>query len=104
MIFYAGPDVLSGLFTLANYDLAESNGVIAPFGSGCAAIVEYPTLQAGAARPKCILGMFDVTARPFVPANTLTFTAPTSRFEQMVANMDESFLTTGAWEAVRGRL
>ena len=104
VIFFAGPDVLAGLFTLANFDLAAAQGVIAPFGSGCAAIVEYPYLETGADQPKCILGMFDVTTRPFVPANTLTFTVPLKRFEQMVRNMDESFLITGSWEAVRARL
>jgi hypothetical protein len=48
--------------------------------------------------------MFDITARPQVSANLLTLTIPIKRFEQMAANMDESFLTTAAWERVRTRL
>jgi Uncharacterised ArCR, COG2043 len=38
IIFFARPDVLSGFFPLAGFDVSEPNGVIAPFSSGCAAI------------------------------------------------------------------
>ena len=44
VIFFGKADVLSGLFTLANFDEIEPNGVIAPFCSGCASIVYYPYL------------------------------------------------------------
>jgi hypothetical protein len=104
VIFFAAPDVLAGLFTLANYDVAHPDGVIAPMGSGCASIITYPYLEANSENPRCILGMFDVSARPRVPASTLTFAIPMERFEQMVRNMDESFLITGSWNSVRERL
>jgi hypothetical protein len=35
VVFFATPDILSGLFTLANFEEAEPNGVLAPFSSGC---------------------------------------------------------------------
>ena len=38
VIFFANPDVLSGLFTLANFDQSEPNGTFTPFGSGCSTI------------------------------------------------------------------
>jgi uncharacterized protein (DUF169 family) len=104
VIFFATADVLSGLFTLANYDYAGSDGVIAPMGSGCASIINYPYLEAASDAPRCVLGMFDVSARPCVPEATLTFTVPMRRFEQMVANMDESFLITKSWNEVCQRL
>lgn len=104
VIFFATPDVLAGLFTLANFDHADSQAVIAPMGSGCASIINYPMEESRLANPRCILGMFDVSARPHVPAHTLTFTIPFRRFEQMAANMEESFLITGSWKAVRKRL
>ncbi len=104
IVFFAKPDILSGLFTLANYDLAAVPGVIAPMGAGCASILHYPLMEARAEQPKCVLGMFDVSARPCVPPDTLTFAVPMSRFEQMVAHMDESFLITASWRAVRDRL
>jgi hypothetical protein len=104
VLFFASPDVLSGLFTLANYDRADVHGVIAPMGSGCSSIISYPCLEVRAEHPRCVLGMFDVSARLCVPANTLTFAIPMKRFEQMAYNMNESFLTTESWKEVQGRL
>jgi uncharacterized protein (DUF169 family) len=104
VIFFATPDVLSGLFTLANYDRADPYGVICPMGSGCSSIINQPYLEAQSENPRCILGMFDVSARPCVPEGKLTFTIPMQRFEQMVANMEESFLKTHSWDLVRKRL
>jgi hypothetical protein len=103
-VFLATPDVLAGLFTLANYDVGDPHGVIAPMGSGCASIVDYPYQESSSEQPRCVLGMFDVSARPCVPQNTLTFTVPMKRLEQMVQNMDESFLITESWNLVRKRL
>jgi hypothetical protein len=104
VIFFAAPDVLSGLFTLANYDRADLNGVICPMGSGCASIISYPYEEARSENPRCILGMFDVSARPYIAGEKLTFSVPMRRFEQMVHNMDESFLITKSWDLVRKRL
>jgi hypothetical protein len=104
VMFFATPDVLSGLFTLANYDSADPNQVMAPMGSGCASIISYPLLEARSENPRCVLGMFDVSARPCVPADRLTFTVPMVRFERMVHNMDESFLIAESWGSVRSRL
>jgi uncharacterized protein (DUF169 family) len=104
VIFFAPPDVLSGLFALANYDRADPDGVITPMGSGCSQIVGYPWAEAQSAAPRCVLGMFDVSARPQVREGELTFAVPFARFERMVANMDESFLITPSWDRVRARI
>lgn len=104
VIFFAPPDVLSGLFTLANFDEADLNGVYCPFCAGCASIVKYPFLEGESARPRAVLGMFDVSARPFVPGTTLSFAVPMNKFAAMAGNMDESFLVTMSWKAVRARI
>lgn len=103
VIFFAPPDVLSGLFTLANFDEPTNDAVFCPMGAGCATIVQYPLIEAGSNRPRAVLGMFDVSARPGVPPDTLTFSIPMQKFERMVENMDESFLITGSWDKVRAR-
>ena len=103
VVFFAPPDVLAGLFTLANYDLATTQGVIAPMGSGCSAVVAYP-LEEARKQQRCVLGMFDISARPLVQPGVLTFAVPIQRLLAMLDNMDESFLTTPAWKAVRDRL
>jgi hypothetical protein len=104
VIFFATGDVLSGLFALANYDMAEPDGVITPMGAGCASIIGYVLEQAALDKPRCVLGMFDVSARPHVGRDELTFAIPFKRFTQMVAYMDESFLITKSWDKVKSRL
>lgn len=104
VVFFAPPDVLSGLFTLANFDTPHPDGVIAPMGAGCASLIDYPGAEARSDHPRCVLGLFDVSARPSVPAGVLTFAVPMARFAEMVGNMDESFLITGSWQQVKDRL
>ncbi len=104
VIFFARPDVLSGLFTLAGFDVSEPNGVIAPFSSGCAAIVQNPYLEKDSGDPRGIIGMFDISARPYVSPDELTFAAPMNKFESMIENMEESFLITGSWKIVQKRI
>jgi hypothetical protein len=104
VIFFAVPDVLSGLFTLANFDEVDTLGVIAPFGAGCASIVHHPFHELKSDHSRPVLGMFDVSARPYVPANTLTFAVPWPKFVSMVGNMEESFLITKSWGKVRRRI
>ena len=104
VVFFAPPDVLSGLFTLANFDESDLNAVYCPFCAGCGSIVKYPFLEKDAPHPRAVLGMFDISARPFLPGSTLSFAIPMKKFAAMIANMDESFLTTKSWKAVRGRM
>jgi hypothetical protein len=104
VIFFAPPDVLSGLFTLSNFAEADLNGVYCPFCAGCGSIVKYPFIEKDAPRPRAVLGMFDVSARPFVPGATLSFAVPMNKFSEMVSDMDESFLVTRSWKAVQGRI
>ena len=103
-IFFASPDILSGLFTLANFDEDDPNGVFSPFAAGCASIVMYPYLEQGSERPRGVLGMFDVSSRPCVPPETLSLTLPMNKFLKMIANMEESFLSRPAWGMVQNRI
>jgi uncharacterized protein (DUF169 family) len=104
VIFFATPDILSGLFTLANYDQSEPNSTFTPFGAGCGSIVHYAYLEKDKARPRAVIGMFDVSARPCVPAGILTFSVPMVKFLKMISFMDESFLITDSWKEIRKRI
>jgi uncharacterized protein (DUF169 family) len=104
VIFFAQPDVLAGLFTLANFDEAEPNGVFAPFGAGCSTIIQYPYLEGKSARPRGVIGMFDISARPFVPQDVLTFSVPMAKLVRMIGNAEESFLITDSWRKVQERI
>lgn len=104
IIFFARPDVLSGLFTLSNFDQADPYGVISPFGAGCSTIVTHPYLEKDKEKPRSVLGMLDVSARPCVQADVVTFSVPMNRFATMVGNMEESFLVTDSWRKVKRRI
>ncbi len=104
IIFFATPDILSGLFTLANFDQSEPNSTFTPFGSGCGSIIHYPYLEKDSSRPRAVIGMFDPSARVCVPPGTLTFSVPMVKLMKMISYMDESFLTTGSWQKVQKRI
>ena len=104
ILFFATPDVLAGLFTLANFDRSDLYGVKSPFSAGCGSIIQYPLMENKSENPDCILGMFDSSARPYVPAGTLSFAIPMKRFETLVGYMDDSFLTTDTWKVMGKRI
>lgn len=104
VIFFAPADVLSGLFTLANFEESAIDGVFTPFCAGCGSIVHYPYLEKGRKRPRAVLGMFDVSARPCVQEDVLTFAVPMGKFARMVDDVEESFLITSSWGKVRARI
>ena len=104
VIFFSQPDVICGLFTLANFDVVEPDAVFTPFAAGCGSIVLYPYLEKNSDHPRAVLGMFDVSARPCVPEYVLTFSVPVNRFAKMIENMQESFLITPSWNKVNKRI
>jgi len=104
ILFFASPDVLSGLFTLANYDRTDLYGVKSPFSAGCGSVIQYPFLENQKEHPDCILGLFDASARPHVQAGMLSFAIPMKRFETLVGYMDDSFLITPTWEVMKKRI
>ena len=103
-IIFASADILSGLFTLANFDQSEPNSTFTPFGAGCASIVQHPYNEKDAERPRAVIGMFDVSARPCVQPGILSFSVPMVKFFKMISYMDESFLITDSWKKVQRRI
>lgn len=100
LIFFATPDLLSGLFTWFSYCNFFDDSVRTPFGAGCNTVFSQPLLDP----TRAFIGMFDPTARPYIPKNMLTFSFAFERFAEMVDAMDQCFLTTDAWKRVQGRL
>lgn len=103
VVFLAPPDVIAGLFTLANFDSSAADAVIAPFGAGCATIIYHPYKEELEGTGRCVLGLFDPSARKCAASDLLAFSAPFSRFCEMIGNMEASFLTTPAWRKISGR-
>ncbi len=105
VLWFAEPDVLSGLFTLSNFEEGGITNVTSPFASGCGSSIMWPLVEG--LKPKneqrSFLGMFDVSARPSVPENTLSFAMPIEKLLGIIEVMEESFLITPSWEKVMER-
>ena len=104
VIFFATSDVLSGLYTLARFDETDRGAIQAPFGSGCASIVQNPYLEQQSQHPRAIIGMFDPSARVCVPPDVLTLAVPMKKFVKMIDNLEESYLITDTWQKIQQRI
>lgn len=105
VIFFATPDILSGLTTWAFYDNNSPDTVTALFGSGCTAIVANVVRENRNQGRRTFLGLFDPSVRPFFEPDVLSFAVPMSRFREMYDTMAECCLfNTHAWEKVKKRI
>ncbi|NLH48594.1 MAG: DUF169 domain-containing protein [Myxococcales bacterium] len=105
VIFLVPPDILSALVILADFANPENESNTAVhFASGCGHLVAWPIAEAARPHPRAVLGMFDISARPTVPPEVLSYTIPAALLREMAANLDESFLTTDSWKIVKRRL
>jgi uncharacterized protein (DUF169 family) len=104
VVFLANPDQISGLTVLANYGRETNDNVIVHFVSGCGSICLLPD-QFNRQEPlRAMLGMTDISARPYVPADILSFTVPWAMFLEMEGNVRGSFFDGPAWRKVKPRL
>lgn len=104
VIFFANPDVLSGLFTLACFDSVAEDEVIAPFGAGCTSIVYYPYREHIKGTNRSVMGLFDPSARKCAKSDLFTFAVPINKFMKIIDHMEESFLITETWTTIQRRI
>lgn len=99
--FFARPETLNGLYTLACYAAADHNAVVSPFGAGCTNIIAWPLVYQSRGLERAVLGGFDLSARKFMNTDELTFSVPLPLYRKMLAVMETSALTRHTWEGVR---
>lgn len=105
VLFFAAPDVLSGLVSWAVYDNNADDAVRAPFGSGCSAVVSQAVVENRRGGRSVFLGLFDLSVRPWVGEHELSLAVPMSRMREMCGTMRASCLFgTHAWNKVRDRI
>jgi uncharacterized protein YceK len=105
VMFYATPDMLSGLCGWAFFDSNEPDAVVAQFGSGCSTVVSMTVVENARGGHRCFLGLFDPSVRPWVGKDELSLTIPMSRFTVMMDTMHDCFLFgSHAWERIKERL
>lgn len=104
IIFYVNPDQLSALTVLANYYRPGYENVIIPFSSGCQSLFLLPYAESKKENPKAVVGLTDITVRPMLEANMLSFSIPYKMFLDMEENVEGSFLKNNLWQRVMARM
>lgn len=104
ILFFATPDMLSGLCSWAFYDNDADDAVSVRFASGCCSIVTFAVNENRKNGRGCFIGMLDPSARPLVPADELTFVIPINRFREMEQTMEDSALFKKAYSIVKKRI
>ncbi len=105
LVFFATPDVLTGLVSWAFFDTNQADAVSVPFGSGCSSIISQTVVENSNNGNRVFIGFFDPSVRPQIEANILSFAIPMSRFKKMYYTFSESCLCgTHAWEIVKERI
>lgn len=104
IIFLGNADQVSALFTLAHYSRKSGEAVIAPFGSGCSTVCLLPYLESKRRSPRAVLGGMDVSARPWLDADLLTFAVPFGLYLKLEDDVAGSFLERESWAAIKGRV
>jgi uncharacterized protein (DUF169 family) len=104
VVFFARPEVVSGLHQLAVFVTQDLEAVMSPMGAGCANIVTWPVKYAEQGKLKAVLGGWDPSERRFLKPDEITFSVPFPLFELMLERWRDSFLTAEAWQVVKKRI
>ncbi len=105
IIFFARPEILTGLFIQTTFTTGDMECVVSPFGAGCTNILGWPLYYKEQGVEKGVIGGFDPSARKFMKTDELTFTVPLGLYEKMLAALSESmFNHNTTWESVRKKV
>lgn len=104
LVFFARPEVMTGLHSLVSYAAGTHNAVQSPFGAGCTNIIAWPLVYQQRGIECAVLGGFDPSARKFMKTDELTFAVPLPLYLKMLDAMETSALTRHTWQGVRKKV
>lgn len=104
IIFLVNADQLSGLVTLANYDMETQDNVQIRFASGCGQSVLYPMYAQASGAKDCYIGLTDPSARKVIGKEILSFSIPYNRYLEMEQEADGCFFATDTWGIIKKRI
>ncbi len=105
VVFFAAPDILSGLAAWAWFDNNDPGAVTTRFGSGCSAIIADPVRENRLGGRRTFIGCMDISVRPHLAPGELSFAVPMSRMREMLDTMRRtSLFASHAWPKVRARI
>lgn len=98
VVFFARPEVLTGLHSLVSYTTGDYNAIQSPFGAACTNIITWPLTYMAKKEEKAVLGGFDPSARKFFKTDELTFAVPLPLYRKMLDAMESSALARDIWK------
>jgi uncharacterized protein (DUF169 family) len=102
VVFLADMDQMAALTILANYHRDSNDNVIVPFAAGCQAIGIHAMAESRSESPRAVLGQMDISARValkrILKQDLVTFAAPYQLFQEMEANVANSFVERNTWK------
>lgn len=104
VVFFARPEVLAGLFSLACYAAGSHEAVASPFGAGCSNIIAWPLIYQQRGLERAVIGGFDLSARKFMKTDELSFAMPLALYQKMLEAMEASALTRHTWQGARKKV
>ena len=104
VMFFARPEVITGLHSLATYVTGDFNAVTTPFGAGCTSVVSFPRQHALAGERKAVLGGWDPSCRMYYKTDELSFSMPWALFQDLLAKWRDSFLKTNTWKVCQKKI
>ncbi len=105
IIFFARPEILTGLFTQAVFTTGDMECVVSPFGAGCTNMLSWPLYYKEKGLEKAVIGGMDPSARKFMKTDELTFTVPLSLYGKMLDCLPESMFNHETdWQNVRKKV
>lgn len=104
VMFFARPEIMSGLHFLSTYLTNDLHAVATPFGAGCTYLVTFARQFAARGERKAVLGGWDPSCRKYYKTDELSFSVTWPLFEDMLARWQDSFLTRQAWRICRKKI
>ena len=104
IVFYVNPDQLSALVVLTNYNRPDNENVAIPFAAGCQTTCLLPWQESFREAPRAIIGMTDISARPVIDADLLSFSVSYDLYKALEAEAPGSFMDKESWHKVLRRI
>jgi hypothetical protein len=104
VIFFVNPDQLSALVYLLHFNYPNRDDlVITKFISGCGSIVTLPMKLKREGKNQAVWGLHDISVRKRLPKDLMTLTMPYELLVEINNNIDQSFIITENWKAIKER-
>jgi len=104
VILFVNADELSALVYLLHFNAPESDDrIVTRFISGCGSIVTLPMKLKREGKMQAVWGMHDISVRRRLPKELMTLTMPYELLIEITKDMDQSFINTESWKAIKDR-